>query len=169
MNDARWTPSLGDEVWLKLPRHRSAAGVSALQRMEPGDPRYAKAIEVMARGMYEQVVATTPSAAPWGDAFESLRDGYRRYARAALAALEAEGWVLTDTREVERLREAIRAELTHGGIRDRIAQATTIIGASLLSSPDMARAAAERLDRDRDAFYERMAEALSSVPGQEPA
>ena len=76
--------------------------MSALQRMEPGDPRYAKVIEAAARGMYE---ATTggPHATAWDEI--SVQESYRDDARAALAALEAEGWVLTDTREVERLRK----------------------------------------------------------------
>lgn len=174
-----------------------------MQRQEPGDPR-AKAIEAMARALYmrnRQVYE--PS---WGQADAAAREHYLADAKAALAALEAEGWGLTNktypyregdaivlgpeviatpdeavinwkgenymppmtvlddnTREVERLREAVRAELTHGGIRDRIAQETAVLGAeSEQGSP--VRRAAERLDRDRDAFYERMTEALSSVP-----
>src|SRR5690349_2514401 len=126
-------------------------------------------VEVMARAVHEAhgddgAYASSPA---WEALHSTAQDGYRADAEAALAALEAEGWGLTDTREVERLREAIRAELTHGGIVDCIAHATTIIGASLNCNQDLARGAAERLDRDRDEFYRRMAEALSSVPVEE--
>ncbi len=62
-------------------------------------------------------------------------------------------------REVERLRAAMLAELTHGGIRDRIAQATAVLGAESEKGSPVYRAA-ERLDRDRDEFYERIAKAL---------
>jgi hypothetical protein len=58
------------------------------QRNEPGDPR-AKAIEAMARA--EREVA------------RRVYDGHDKRAEALLAALEAEGWGLTSTREVERL------------------------------------------------------------------
>ena len=168
-------------------------------------------VEVMARAVHEAhgddgAYASFPA---WEALHSTAQDGYRDDARAALAALEAEGWGLTctylhkdgdatvlgpgviatpdeavinwkgenymppmtvlddNTREVERLREAVRAELTHGGIRDRIAQETAVLGAeSEKGSP--VRRAAERLDRDRDEFYERMIEALSSVPEEGP-
>ena len=74
--------------------------MSALQRQEP-DPR-AKAIEAMARKLCEQGIrALNGSEATW----ERHADGFRGMARealaAALAALEEEGLVLTDTREVK--------------------------------------------------------------------
>ena len=141
--------------------------MTALQRQEPGDPR-AKAIEAMAARCASWTNQwRDPENGPFdGDESDYLYGMARAMLESGLAALEAEGWGLTCTREVERLREAIRAELTHGGIRDRIAQETAVLGAeSEPGSP--VRRAAERLDRDRDAFYERMAEALSSGPVEE--
>jgi hypothetical protein len=70
-------------------------------------------------------------------------------------------------REVALLRAAIRRELTHGGIRDRIAQATTVLGAESKKGSPVYRAA-ERLDRDRDDFYERMVAALRSEQPTKP-
>lgn len=57
----------------------------------------AKAIEAMARAMYARAVGDTRESQTWHDD-----------ARAALAALEQEGLVLTDTREVQRLRAEVR-------------------------------------------------------------
>lgn len=74
--------------------------------------------------------------------------------RAELIELTAEYEV-----EIEGLREAIRAELTHGGIRDRIAQETSILGALSEKGSDVYRSA-ERLDADRAAFTDRMTAAL---------
>jgi hypothetical protein len=66
------------------------------------------------------------------------------------------------TAEVKRLRAALRAELTHGGIRDRIAQETACLGAeSEKGSP--VRRSAERLDLARDEFYARIAKALGAA------
>ena len=131
----------------------------ASQRKEPGDPR-AKVIEAAVKA-----AATRITRFGWPYR-ENATGAARVMAEVFLAALEAEGWGLTSTREGERLREAIRAELAHGGIRDRIAQETAVLGAeSEKGSP--VRRAAERLDRDRDAFYERMTEALSSGPVEE--
>jgi hypothetical protein len=58
-----------------------------------------------------------------------------------------------------RLADAVRAELTHGGIRDRIAQSTSILGGESKPGSPVYRAA-QRLDRDRNEFYERMIAAL---------
>jgi hypothetical protein len=70
--------------------------------MEPGDPR-AKAIEAMARAIYGP---DPDSGIPWAwaDLSETNRERFRAMARTALAALEQEGLILTDTREVQRLR-----------------------------------------------------------------
>lgn len=62
-------------------------------------PDRAKAIEAMARGMYESMRANRRR--DWEAASPTMQDGYRDEARAALAALEAEGWDLTDTREAK--------------------------------------------------------------------
>jgi hypothetical protein len=58
------------------------------------------------------------------------------------------------------LREAVQAELTHGGIRDEIAQCTSIIGA--LTDDVGIRKAAIRLDDARNAFYDRIVAALEA-------
>ena len=84
--------------------------VTALQRQEP-DPR-AKAIEAMARAIESDLRGLGD---PTGQRYETApilsnpataEHAAKRAARAALAALEQEGLVLTDTREVQRLREA---------------------------------------------------------------
>ena len=64
----------------------------------PVDPR-AKAIEVMARAMYEDSQWRMRGESTWDRTSE--QESYRADARAALAALEQEGLVLTDTREEE--------------------------------------------------------------------
>ena len=74
------------------------------QRLEPGDPR-AKAIEAMARGVRqrwldEQRLDLEPA---WEHLHDESKDSYLADARAALAALEQEGLVLTDTREDPRM------------------------------------------------------------------
>ena len=64
--------------------------MTALQRQEPGDPR-AKAIEAMARRLTESFGY---------DVKEAYRSAFGTdLAEVALAALEAEGWGLTSTRE----------------------------------------------------------------------
>lgn len=79
---------------------------AALQRQEPGDPR-AKAIEAMARAMYAVMRRRLAKwdIPTWEEQSAARHEAYREDARAALAALEQEGLVLTDTREAERLRE----------------------------------------------------------------
>ena len=80
----------------------------ASQRQEPGDPR-AKAIEAMARQAFNEAVRG--SNGPWEDQDDHVRQSWLNAAArnfsAALAALEAEGWGLTCTREGERRRATI--------------------------------------------------------------
>jgi hypothetical protein len=70
--------------------------------MEPGDPR-AKAIEAMARQAFDDGVRG--SNGPWDAQHEDIRRSWLNAAErslcVALAALEQEGLVLTDTREAE--------------------------------------------------------------------
>lgn len=70
--------------------------------------------------------------------------------------------------QITRLRAAVQAEMTHGGIRDEIAQCTSTAGAWLSGDvgPEQvgkAREALQRLDEARNAFYERMEVALDFV------
>ena len=88
--------------------------MSASQRMEPADPR-AKAIEAMARAMYED---GSQQPRTWDEVLAQFgdEDGFvkacRFKAKSVLAALEQEGLVLTDTREDER-ELALVAALAH--------------------------------------------------------
>jgi hypothetical protein len=56
----------------------------------------------------------------------------------------------------EKLEEAMRTELTHGGIADEVSQVATAIG----GQPSDLRLLGRRLDTARDAFRGRMEEAL---------
>jgi predicted RNase H-like nuclease (RuvC/YqgF family) len=58
--------------------------------------------------------------------------------------------------EAERLREALNAELTHGGIADRTAQVAAILGCG----DEHEKAMGARLDADRNAFRDRIQTAL---------
>lgn len=56
----------------------------------------------------------------------------------------------------EKLREALRVELTHGGIADEVAQVATILGTGHGDPREMGK----RLDDARVAFRERAESAL---------
>lgn len=70
--------------------------------LDPADPRYAKAIEAA-------VIANVGSRRAWEATTELVRRFKRQQAADVLAALEAEGWSLTDTREVEAICNRCRA------------------------------------------------------------
>lgn len=83
---------------------------------------------------------------------------YDWQARAEIAERAAQRWQT----EVSRLRDAIRVELTHGGIVDRVAHETAILGALSEEGSDVRRSA-ERLDADKIAFRQRMRAALDNA------
>lgn len=105
-----------------------------------------------------------------------------RAQEAAYWLARERGWQLDDHKIGELLRtvapillepivEAVEAELTHGGIRDRIAQHTTAMGAYLAGNPETRNAydvmklreIGAALDAERDAFYTRMREAIDAL------
>ena len=136
--------------------------MTALQRMEPGDPR-AKAIEAMARGVRqrwldEQRLDLEPA---WEHLHDESKDSYLADARAALAALEEEGLVLTDTRAVERLE--LGDDAVH--IRDPGDRLRTLCGHHV---PNARRIGDPVLDAAGECWTcQAKAEALSSVPVEE--
>lgn len=77
-------------------------------------------VEVMARAVHEAhgddgAYASFPA---WEALHSTAQDGYRDDARAALAALEAEGLTLTDTRRCEMCEGTRRIMVRFGGSLD---------------------------------------------------
>jgi hypothetical protein len=62
-------------------------------------------VEAAARGMYESE-HTKPNDVPWGDLPEIHRHAFEHQAAAALAAIEASGWVLVPTEPTTAMRSA---------------------------------------------------------------